>query len=302
MDIGSAYDRAGDAAAAQAAFEQAVRLAPHYARPRWQLGNFLLRSGRRREAFSELRLAATSDPALLPAFFDLAWHDSGGAAGQALGIVQPRTRDERLALALFFQRRGSTAEAVSLFRQSAPSPAERRRFAAELLAADRFREAHTALAEAATPASAGGDEGPDPAPGLTGLGFEDRAAEESAFDWQLPARGRKVSAVKDTQVSRDGAASLRVEWVGDDAPRLPVASRLVLVSPATRYRLSFAARTEDLVTGGLPLVLIKDAKGSFAGDGRGAGKDEAAPLARSPSMPTSSGGWQNFAVVFTTPP
>src|SRR6185436_10982604 len=52
LRYGQSLEEAGDAARSELAFREAVRLAPHYARPAWQLGNMLLRAGRRDEAFA----------------------------------------------------------------------------------------------------------------------------------------------------------------------------------------------------------------------------------------------------------
>jgi len=40
-------------------------------------------------------------------------------------------------------------------------------------------------------------------------------------------------------------------------------SQLILVEPSSRYRLNFAARTQDVVTGGLPLAIVSDAAGDI---------------------------------------
>jgi hypothetical protein len=53
--------------------------------------------------------------------------------------------------------------------------------------------------------------------------------------------------------------------------------------------LSFAARTEKLVTGGPPIVFVSDASSS---DGRA--------LAQSMPLPTGTSGWQDYTVEFTT--
>ncbi|HEY6231420.1 MAG TPA: hypothetical protein VIW64_09150, partial [Pyrinomonadaceae bacterium] len=66
-------------------------------------------------------------------------------------------------------------------------------------------------------------------------------------------------------------------------------SQLILVEPSKRYRINFASRSQDVVSGGLPFLLVSDA----AGDARQLGKS--APLAKGAS------GWQTYSVEFTTP-
>ena len=63
LELALLRDEIGDSGAIDA-FDQSVRLAPFYAHPSWQRGNFLLRAGRYTEAFSDLRTAAASNPEL----------------------------------------------------------------------------------------------------------------------------------------------------------------------------------------------------------------------------------------------
>ena len=80
-----------------AAATQAVRLAPSYSQPHWRLGNALVRAGRFDDGFSELRMAAASDPALLPSIIDLAWHLSNEDADYVKNAVQPNTVEAAIA-------------------------------------------------------------------------------------------------------------------------------------------------------------------------------------------------------------
>src|SRR5437762_9495085 len=72
LELGHAREQSGDEEGALAAFKEASRLAPNYARPHWELGHLQLRAGRLDQAFAEFRLAAQSRPALLPEVINLA--------------------------------------------------------------------------------------------------------------------------------------------------------------------------------------------------------------------------------------
>ncbi|HKX29388.1 MAG TPA: hypothetical protein VJ302_16950, partial [Blastocatellia bacterium] len=82
--------------------------------------------------------------------------------------------------------------------------------------------------------------------------------------------------------------SLRLDWNGDAQTSLPVATQRVLVKPEAHYRLSFWARHQNLVTGGLPGVVMVEAGGNKS------------PL--SPFIPLSTGtnDWQKYSVEFMT--
>src|SRR5207253_3321882 len=111
LELGRARDRESDIEGALAAFAEAKRHAQFYAKPHWQLGNLLFRVGRRDEAFVELRIAASSDPKLLPQAVALAWAAFRGNASAVEEAIQPGTPPSRLALARFFAAHGKAVEA-----------------------------------------------------------------------------------------------------------------------------------------------------------------------------------------------
>jgi hypothetical protein len=288
LELGLARDQAGDAPGAIAAFQQSVRLAPFYAPPRWQLGNTLYRVGRFDEAFEELRRAAASHPKLLPQIFDLAWAATGGDAQALERTVQPQTDAARLALARYFVRRGKPGEAVAQFRAAgAVADEERRALLTELLSAKRFAEAYEVW-------SSGRHE--ESEKGLTGRGsiingsFESPVSlNDPGFGWQLAKELSATQAAQDTAAPRSGAQSLRLVWNGNSPAGSPIISQLVLVDPGARYQLRFAARTEKVVTAGLPQILVTDASSS---DGRA--------LAAALRLPQGTSPWQDYAIEFTT--
>jgi tetratricopeptide (TPR) repeat protein len=287
LAVGSARDQAGDERGAVAAYREVVSLAPFYAQPRWQLGNVLLRIGRSEEAVAELRLAAASDPKLLPAFIDLAWGASGGDAGAVEQLVNPNTDAWRLALSRFFVKRGKTAEALSLFRLAGgASDKERSELLRELLTAKRFTEAYEVWASGMN----GEGARRQPITGIIDPGFEERIKlDETGFGWQIPRDLQSVRVSIDQSQAREGASSLRLDWGGDSNPASTVVSQIVLVEPSARYRLRFAARTDQLVTGGPPLIAITDPGG-----------DESHELARSDLLPPGTTSWRDYTVEFAT--
>ena len=73
IEYGRALERAGHPDQAEPAFLEAIWLAPNYAYPHRQLGNFYLRQGRGDEAFTELRLTTTNNQTYRNQVFALAW-------------------------------------------------------------------------------------------------------------------------------------------------------------------------------------------------------------------------------------
>jgi tetratricopeptide (TPR) repeat protein len=103
---------------ALAAFQEAVRLAPFYAEPRWMLGGALLREGERERAFEEFSRAVASDPTLTPQVLELLWEASGGDADAMARAVSPQSAEARAALAHFFAERGAANAAAAPLGQA----------------------------------------------------------------------------------------------------------------------------------------------------------------------------------------
>ncbi|HZT59161.1 MAG TPA: hypothetical protein VFA21_11085 [Pyrinomonadaceae bacterium] len=284
LQLGRAREEAGDAGGASAALQEAMRLAPFYSEPRWQYGNVLYRRGRPVEAFDEMRRAAESNPALYPAFADLVWGTYKGDAQAVEAVARPQTDAQRLMLARLFARKGREDDALALLRGVGEIGAdERKSLLAELLKARQFRAAYEVWSR-----GRGGEAGGVGV--VTDPGFEGRVnTSEAGFGWRQEQTLEGLSLSLDGTEPRAGARSLLIEWRGHANAGASVVSQLVLVEPG-RYRLSFAARTEGVKTGGPPLVFVADAS---ADDGR--------VLARSNTLPEGTSPWQEYEFEFVAP-
>lgn len=282
LELGRARDQASDVEGALAAFRESVRLAPFYAQPHWQLGNTLLRSGRRDEALAELRRAAASNPKLLPPAINLAWAVLNGDTRAVEQALQPGDPSAHLALATFFAGHGEASEAINHFRAAGDLPKEQRRtLLNELLVTKNFAEAYAIW-------SSGRQVPQSPGATING-GFEEPIAlDDPGFAWQVGSNPPSVRTSLDPASPRAGGYSLRLDWNGDSDPTTPIVSQLVLVEPNRRYRLGFAARTQDMLTIGLPIIAVSD-----AADGN-------QTLAQSEALARGTSGWQNYAVEFAT--
>jgi tetratricopeptide (TPR) repeat protein len=286
LELGRVRDMNEDELGSLAALEQAVKLAPEYAQPRWQLGNVLFRNGRVEEAFRELRRAALSDPALLPRLIDLAWGASGEDAINTEQIIQPERASWRIALAKFFVRHGRITEALAQFHLAGGiSEEDRQSLLNDLLAAKRYREAYEVWA-----ANSGDDKQRDGVAQIIDGGFENKVSRSSiGFGWQLTRDTEVLRASLERVNQHSGAQSLRVDFNGNSDPGLSILSQLILVEPDTRYRLRFNVRMEEIVTGGLPVIEVSDA-----------GSPEGRSLAASSTLQPNSEGWREYTIDLTT--
>lgn len=289
MMLGNSRDELNDEEGALAALSEAVRLAPYYAQPRWQLGNTLFRAGRADEGFEEMRRAALSNQTLLPNMIDLAWNASNKDPAATESLVRPENKQWRAALAHFFARKGQSAEALKLYRATGGlAEAERQVLVSELLSAKGYAEAYEVWA-----AVESGSQTPSPAAGaghFTNGSFESQLSfSEQGFGWQFARDPNTLKISLDTTEPRAGKFSLRLDWNGNSQPNPPVTSQLLLVEPNTRYRLTFAARTQEIVSGVLPFIVVIDKNSA----------DNHA-LAQSPPLAKGSSSWQDYSLDLTT--
>ena len=287
LEVGGLRDQIDDESGALEDFKEAVRLAPFYAQPHWQLGNLLLRMGKFDEAFLELRLAAASDPKLLRPLIDIAWMTYRGDVEAVKSATQPATQGDELALARFFVGHGRANEAVKIFRAAkGRSPEQRRELLAMLLEANEYEAAYEIWASG----RAGGQTSLQ-----SGLGTLPDGGFESDIDWNDPGFGwqeglgnSSVKISSDREVSREGKRSLLLDWAGDNDPSKPVLTHLVVIEPEGHYRLRFSARTENLVSGSLPVVVVREAGLN------GAELVQSQPLGR------GTNEWREYSVDFVT--
>lgn len=288
MELGESYDLAGRPDDSIAVVARAIKAAPYYAQTHWQLGNLLLRKGHREEAFAEFRQAVHSDSTLMPNVVDLAWGAFNGEVQNIEKNLQPETPRARLALSVVFARHKAFDDAMRLFRlvsdRSEATRPEREILLAELMNAKRYYEAWQVWAvdrkDGASRRNGVGS--------ITDGGFEQGLSfTEANFGWRLNPEKSAVSISVDAHEPFADAASLQIRWEGKSSPSVYTALQLVLVEPNKRYRLNFVARTNDLVTGGVPEVAILD---DFEGQ-----------LLTSVPIPQGTTGWKNYSLEFSSP-
>src|SRR5205085_5768301 len=184
LESGKVQERLGDVDGALADFREAVRLAPSYAQPRWQLGNTLLRAGTREEAVRELRHAAESDPRLYPNLIQTLWPSSGQDPRAFVRDAAPRTNDETLDVVRFLIKEGEVDEGLKTLRESGLRLTEetRKKLVTDLLAAEQFAAAYGVWSE-----------GRGSTDSFDNGGFEEGTrSDEEGFGWRFALGGQAV--------------------------------------------------------------------------------------------------------------
>ncbi len=282
QELGRLREDSDDTTGSVPALQRAIELAPHYSEPHWQLGNLLLRRNELNQAFTEMRVAVRSDPTLFPVLADLAWGICDAHIKCALEAIKPQTDAERVSLGRFFVAQKNIEAGVNLLlAASKVAPEERQQMVAALVGANEFQAAYRVWLTGVSASNApegdlfdGGFEGP--------MNFA-----EQGFGWR-PAHAQTIHVLLDPNDPQSGRSSLMLQYAGNFDSRVPVISQLVLVAPGARYRLSFSAHTLDLVSAGLPIVVVKNAAG------------DQGVIAQSVSLSPGTNGWREFSIDFET--
>jgi tetratricopeptide (TPR) repeat protein len=277
LELGATKEELGDNEGALAAFDQAVLYAPYYGETHWQRGNLLLRLGRYDEAFADLRQAAASNRKFLSSVIDLAWSLTKGDANETAALFQINNDNDRLEFARFLARKGKSkevAEQVSLL--AAPlSDQNREELARLVFAAGSFSEAYRLS-------------GRVKAEEIVNGGFEEPLSGKDALSgWKVADGAGKAKLAVDVSQKFAGERSLQVSFEGDaGVPSL--LSQTIVVQGGRHYRLIFEVKTNELITGGPPRIVLTDASSDQI-------------LAKSEVFPQSTNGWQQMSIEFTVP-
>jgi tetratricopeptide (TPR) repeat protein len=276
LALGNTRDELGDTNGALAAFDEAVRAAPYYGQTHWQRGNLLLRMARYDDAFTDLREAAGSDKRLLPKLIDLAWGFSGGVPKRTEELVQIDNDQERLEFARFLARKGQSSDAVEQVRLlNTPLSAENKDELIKALAgAKKFRDAFGLWKGSAATQP------------IVNAGFEEPLVlKNTGFGWVVSDAQAKVKFAVDVSEKFSGAKSLQATFNGEWTPN--ALSQTIVLEPG-RYRITFAAKTKDLVTGGPLRMAVTNASNDQA-------------IGSSEAFPPASEEWQILGAEFTVP-
>lgn len=288
QDLGVTLDRVGDQKGGEEALREAVRLAPSFALPRWQLGNLLFSQERYEEAFEQLRLGSRTNPKLNNSLFQLAWTSSNGDSAAFLSLVRLSDQRGHFEIAHFFATHGNGSDAVLEVRKGALPISESERnilrgTVVELLKAQQFSEALDVWNFSHNlPKEAGRSEI------INGYFREAIFRDDPGYGWQLSSFENMALAIDELGPS-EGSRSLRVEFSGNTAISAPIVSETLLLEPRSHFVIRLKVRTDRLVSGGLPVMVA-------SANNNGAAK----VLGRSGPIGSGTTDWTPYLVDFWT--
>ena len=286
MSFGRALEQAGETERGEKALRRAVELAPHYAYPRWYLGNLLIRNDQYDEAFVELQKASEADPQLRPQLFNLAWQvfkeDEEG-----LKTSVGKSSETRAQFALYLVSLKEVDRGLSMWNSLSSSEKLANRASGEaiirsLVEAAKFHTAADVWNNIVPGESHRVAKGQIP----NGSFESDEFRGSAAFGWQLKSR-QQVQITLDQNVAHSGIRSLRMVFqVRSKLDSLGV-THLIPVEPNKPYVLECFVKTARLESAGVPVISIIDS---------------GTTLATSPPAPTGNNDWQLVNLSFTTGP
>jgi hypothetical protein len=287
IELGRADEQADFGDRAELAFRRSVELAPSYAYPRWQLGNFLLRAGRADEAFAELRKTTENNLTYREQVFSLAWDyfDHDPSKLEALAADTP---DVRSSLALFYAARGQAADSLRVWNtlsdeEKAQHPQTARTIAQALTEKRFYRQGLEFSRQVGIDTDAQFE-------AITNGGFEKSVgnADDNYYGWNVERGDNKLDIAADSSVAHSGKRSLRLNFRTYIKPELSNPWQIVAVVPGSSYVLSFWARTENLRSAGMPVIEIIDPADNHL-------------IVASRAVSTGTNDWQEVSVEFSAP-
>ena len=285
LELGHAFEAAGDGASGEKALRRAVELAPSYSYPLWVFGNVLVRQGKMDEAFQYLARAAQADPELQPQVFNLAWQTFGGDVDGIARIACPSPA-VRMHFATYLVNIGRGDDAMRIWStidvHDRRSPLSEE-FKQVLLNVKVFRLALEVTRDIDhetidVPA----------AEQFTNPGFETDLAlsRGKSFNWVILS-GSQVLIGRDTGTAHSGKASLRLAFTAAKPLGTINISQIIAVEPNTQYRFECYAKTEGLNSASTPQLVIYSARDNTL-------------IANTAGLPTGTSDWENITFDFTT--
>ena len=281
--LGLARSELGDKLAARECYERAILLAPRYSQPNFDMGMLLLNESQPERAFEFLRTAAEYDPEIYPSILDIARNAFPDNAEAIEHSIQPRSIDAKMITARYFIKHGLMTENVRAFLVSDElTEAERNELIGPLIGKENFRLAREVWLKGRNIESNGTD---DP---IFDGGFEKLTqSDPGGFGWQIDQKTAGLSVSLDEKDVHGGNRSLRMKFNGNVEVGRALISQLVVLEPFEKYELHFHTRSTELITAGLPVILIKDQITSEV-------------LGRSAPFQPSKGQWIEVRTTFAT--
>jgi tetratricopeptide (TPR) repeat protein len=237
--------------AAENSFKEAIELAPFYGEPLFYYGIFLVANNRKSEGFEELCFAFRRNPQYFGEVLALVWRETNENADEMIKLLSPQNSFEREKIIEFLLDKKAYSIIAALgCRTEDLNDGQRNDLTIKLFEKRQFFYAHQIserdcnLSNSSAVNFADGD-------------FETGDVREGfGFGWRGGDLPETVKIGFDDETKAIGRRSFGVSFNGNSDPAQPIISQIVSVGKRQKYRLSFAYRTEKIVSGGVPLLYL----------------------------------------------
>jgi tetratricopeptide (TPR) repeat protein len=274
LRLGVALEKIEDVHGAEAAYLKALELAPNFAQPNRAMGLLLVKKGDEDKGFAYLRTAAIANSALYSELLKLALAHHPSDPDAIERVAEPQTPGEKKMLIAFMINHNLVTDGVKQrLIGNELSDEEKDLFINQLLEQNKTQIAYDIWATKSGVVSLLPPENEKIFDG----GFENiTGSDNSGFGWRLQQKLTGTAVSVDTSRTHSGARSLSIQFKGNLERGSKIISQLVPVRPNTTYRLSFAALSNELLSGALPVVKVAGGN---------------TPLAASSAIQATGGKW-----------
>ena len=288
LELGRAYEQIENFEKADKAFRRAAEVAPNYTNVHWQIGNYYLRRGDDARAFPALRKSAETSAVYREQVFSVVW-DYFEKDKSRLEALAGEKSDMHAGLAKFYAAHELPEDSLRIWNTLTEEDKTRNQDIARLIAQalyDKrfFRSSIEFVRQLSIEAQAQAET-------VQNGGFEAPIAidaRESFFGWKYSKKD-KIDINTDPMKKKEGSKSLRFTLNGFNGIEIKNFMQIVAIQPNKKYRLTFWLKTEELKSGGPPLLEILNAN------------DEKI-ITTSPAFPSGTQDWTLQTIEFTTPP
>lgn len=254
INIGYSRYKTADLAGAEEAYQRSLQLAPDYAQPNRYMGRFLLNNNQIEKGFEYLSKAAESDFEIYPELLHLARKQFSDKATEIEKSIQSNEVRTKKILAKYLIKHHLMTENVKTFLTSeALNENEKNEFIQYLIKKREFQIGYDVWA------SLSNHKINQERNLIFDGGFENLTeSEEIGFGWQIIPRNEALAIFIDDKIHNSGKQAVKIKFDGQSKANTNVISQLIIVKPNQNYHLTFAVKSSELKTGGLPLINVAD--------------------------------------------
>ena len=283
LRLGYSRFKSGDINAARTAYREGLTLAPKYSQPNYYMGIMLFENGQYEQAFRFLSKAAEYDPELYPEILHRAritFPDDPLAIERS---VQPESIEAKKIVARYLIEHDFMTDNLRAFLIADElSEQEKNEFIESLIEKQNFDVARQVWLSQVNAGNARGNEL------IFDGGFEKiTESDASGFGWRIDQRTSAISVALDSSEFHSGSRGVLIKFAGNVELGRKLISQLTYLQPNRKYQLKFFSRSMELISAGLPSIVITDGISNET-------------LGRSAAFESTDGKWVEAKVDFVT--